>query len=489
MRLAFVNPPFLSNHGRYSREQRSPAITKSGTFYYPMWLSYAAGFMEAQGHDIRVWDAPAKRLTSHEVITQIEGFRPEVLVIATSTPSIYEDVAFCAAMKLLLPDSHIVLVGAHVTALPVETLNLDGSIDAVIIGEYEVTLSELTERIAAGRDMNEVAGLAFRQRRDKAIVVNDPRGPLRDLDSVPWVARTYRRHLDYGDYFYSGNRFPIVVIVSSRGCPNRCTFCSYPQTVTGRVWRHRSVGDVIDEMEFAVREFSPLGEIMFEDDTFTASRERTLQFSEEMLRRGLKVRWSCNARPDLDLPTMKLMRRAGCRSLLVGFESGSQELLDTMNKGTNLNRFKHFMRDSKKAGLLVNGAFLVGMPGETKVTMDKTLEMAKVLSPDVAQFFPIMAYPGTRLYDLCLEKGYLSSKSFRNYLTENGLHNCIVNLPNLSAEEMVAFCDRCRREFYLRPSYLGYKLLQLVSDPAEGSRTLKALRTFAGHLWFGTSTR
>ncbi len=489
MRLAFINPPFLNRHGRYSREQRSPAITKSGTFYYPMWLSYAAGFMESLGHEVRLLDAPAKKLPPELLSDQIERFKPDIVVVATSTPSIYGDVSYAASLKDLLPESFVVLVGVHVTALPAETLSLDESIDAAVIGEYEPVLSELTQRLGEGRDLSGVPGLAFRRRSDNALVVNDSREPLKDLDSIPWVTRTYRKHLDYRDYFYSGNLFPIVVMVSSRGCPNRCIFCSYPQTVTGRAWRTRSMEDVIGEMEFIVREFSPLGEIMFEDDTFTANRERTIRFCEEILRRELKVKWSCNARADLDEKTMKLMQRAGCRSLLVGFESGSQELLDRMKKGTSLGIYKQFMAESKKAGLLVNGAFLVGMPGETVETMEKTLAMAKSLNPDVAQFFPVMVYPGTRLHDLYLENGYISSSNYRDYITEEGLHRCIVNLPNISAVEMVEFCDRCRREFYLRPGYVGYKFAQLIRDPAEGIRTLKAFRKFAKHLFFGTRMR
>jgi anaerobic magnesium-protoporphyrin IX monomethyl ester cyclase len=489
MKLAFLNPPFLPGHGKYSREQRSPAITKSGTFYYPMWLSYAAGFLESQSHEVRLWDAPAKRVAPEFVIAEIERFHPEMLVVATSTPSIYSDVAQAASIKALLPDLYVVLVGVHVTAVPAETLELDLSIDAAVMGEYELTLSQLASRLSEGGDPIDVPGLAYRRRSDKTVVVNGLRDLVRNLDSIPWVTRTYRKHLDYRDYFYSGNRSPVVVMVTSRGCPNGCIFCCYPQTVTGHAWRTRSVGDVVDEMEYVVREFSPLGEIMFEDDTFTSGKERTVRFCEEVLRRGLRVRWSCNARADLDEPTMKLMRRAGCRSLLVGFESGSQALLDKMSKGTSLAGFKQFMADSKKAGLLVNGAFLVGMPGETKETMETTLRMAISLNPDVAQFFPVMAYPGTRIYSNYLADGHITSRNYRDYLTEDGLHRCIVNLPNASAAEMVEFCDRCRRKFYLRPRYLGYKLLQLLINPAEGARTIKAFRTFGKHLLFGSRMR
>lgn len=489
MKLAFFNPPFLPDRGRFSREQRSPAITKSGTFYYPMWLSYAAGFAEAQGYQVRLWDAPAKRLSLEQAAIPLERFKPDTLVVATSTPSIYSDIACAAALKKRLPGVFIVLVGIHATALPVETLNLDESIDAVIMGEYEATLAELCGRLADNQDLSGLAGLAFRRRTDNTVVVNERRELIGDLDSIPWVTRTYARHLDHRDYFYSGNLYPVVVMVSSRGCPNGCIFCSYPQLITGRTWRTRSVEDVVDEMEYAVREFSPLGEIMFEDDTFTTSRERTVLFSEEILRRGVRVRWSCNARADLDLATMQLMRKAGCRSLLVGFESGVQVILDGMNKGTTVDSLKQFMTDSRKADLLVNGAFLVGMPGETRETMANTLALAKRLNPDVAQFFPVMVYPGTRLYELYQQKGYLLPKSYRDYLTEDGLHQCVVDLPAVSAAEMVRFCDHCRREFYLRLEYIYYKFMQLLADPREGNRTLRAFKTFARHLLLGTRAR
>lgn len=486
MRALFLNPPFLPGHGRFSREQRSPGITRSGTFYYPMWLSYAAGYLEARGHDVLLLDAPARRASWEEIAPGVEKFEPGLAVVATSTPSIYSDVSHAEAIKNLFPNAFIILVGVHVSALPAETLELNDAVDAVVVGEYELTLAEVARRLECRLEMKGVPGLVFRNRDDNSPVFNEPAKFNGDLDSIPWVTKTYRKHLHYRDYFYSGNLYPVVSIVTSRGCPNSCVFCAYPQTVTGRAHRTRSIEDVINEMKYIVREFSPLGEIMFEDDTFTANEERTVRFAESVLERGLKVRWSCNARADLKAGTMKLMHRAGCRSLLVGFESGVQSILDGMRKGTTLSRHRQFMTDSKKAGLLINGAFLFGMPGETRETMLQTLGAARLLNPDVAQFFPVMVYPGTRIYEWYKPQGFIRSNDFRDYLTEEGLHNCIVNLPGLSGKELVQFCDYCRRAFYLRPRYLISKAIQAVTDPREGIRTLKAARTFARHLLFGT---
>ncbi len=486
-KVAFINPPFLEQFGRYSREQRSPAITKSGTFYYPMWLSYAAGYLEKAGYGVMLLDAVAGRISSREVESRLLAFRPHLIVLATSTPSIHSDVMQAASLKAALPDAFVTLLGVHVTALPKESLVLGQSVDAVVVGEYEQVLAELAGRLESGANLDGVPGLVYRRGEDGAIVDNGPQTVISDLDSIPWVTRTYRKHLDYRNYFYSGNRYPVVVFVTARGCPNRCIFCVYPQTVTGRAHRTRSIGDVVDEMEYVVRDFPRLGEIMFEDDTFTADKERTVRFAEEVLRRGLKVRWSCNARADLDLDLMVLMRKAGCRSLLVGFESGSQTILDRMKKNNNLDRYRRFIRDSKKAGLLVNGAFLVGMPGETQETMKQTLDMARSLNPDVAQFFPVMVYPGTEIYEIYRERGYLVSDNFRDWLTDEGLHNCVVNLPGVTHKEMVRFCDSCRRSFYLRPRYVLYKIVQGLRDPEEGIRTVKAARLFARHLFYGSS--
>jgi len=482
MKAAFVNPPFFS---KYSREQRSPAVTKSGTFYYPMWLSYAAGYAEKIGHEVQLWDAPADGWTVGDILARLRDFSPGLVVVSTSTPSIYNDVEVAAAIKDLLPGAFVVLVGDHVSALPNETLALNSAIDAVAVGEYEHTIAELAEHLEEGRGdgLEEITGLVYRDKHEQRnFVANSPRNLVANLDEIPWVSRTYKRFLNYHNYFYSGNLYPLVVFNTSRGCPHRCSFCVYQQTFTGHRMRYRSVGDVVDEMEYVVREFSPLGEIMFEDDTLTISKKRTMELCEEVLRRNLKVRWSCNARVQLDLETMKLMRRSGCRSLLVGFESGSQVVLNGMRKGSKLELYERFMQDTRKAGLLVNGTFLVGCPGETRETMRQTLELAKRLNPDFAQFFPVMVYPGTELYDDYKQKGYIVSENFRDWLNAEGLHNCMVNLPGLSAREMVGFCDTCRREYYLRPRYIAYKLLQALRSPSEGIRTIKTARTAFKHI-------
>ncbi len=487
MNVLFVNPPFMSEHGRFSREQRSPAITKSGTFYYPMWLCYAAGLLEARGFNVKVVDAPAKRMDAGEVVEIAKAFSPSLVVVDTSTPSIFNDVSVASMIKDET-GAFTVLVGPHPSAMPDETLAIDVSIDAVARREYEYTILEVAEIIDRGAlsraSLSMVKGLSFRWEGE--VFHNDERPLLEDLDSLPFVSKVYRKHLDYRDYFYAHSKHPIVTLMTGRGCPYRCVYCLYPQTFSGHKLRYRSVEKVVDEIEYCLQNFQDLKEIMFEDDTLTVNKKRAIEFAEEILRRGLKFHWSANARADVDLETMKLLKRAGARLFCVGVESGDQRVLDSMKKGITVERIRQFFKDAKTAGIKIHACFLVGNPGETKETLERTLQFAKELNPDTAQFFPIMVYPGTEAYDWAVQNGYLTTTDFRKWITEEGLHNCVLSRPSLSDRELVEFCDRARKEFYLRPGYILSKVIDGLTDPAEFKRLAKGARTFSKYLWKGT---
>jgi anaerobic magnesium-protoporphyrin IX monomethyl ester cyclase len=481
MKIIFLNPPYLK---MFSRPQRSPAVTKSGTLYFPMWLSYAAGFAEKGGHTIDLIDAPAAGLALDAVLERVRGFAPGLIVVETSTPSIYNDVDVCGRLKQVLPGAFTILVGTHVSALPEESLGLSPAVDAVAVGEYDATIAELAAALDAGRDIATVAGLC--RRGAAGPVRTAARPPIEDLDAFPFVSGIYRRFLRIGDYFNPNALYPMVTITTSRGCPFQCTFCVYPQTMMGHKLRLRSVANVLDEIEYIVREFPEAAAIFFEDDTFAAVKKRCIEIAEGIVARGLTVSWTANARADLDYETMRVMRRSGCRCLCVGFESGSQRLLDTIKKRISVDKMAQFMADARRAGILIHGCFIVGHPGETRETMEQTLALAQRLSPDTVQFYPIMVYPGTEAYDWYRERGLIATNDFSQWLTPSGLHNTVVRSEDVSAEELVRFCDRARREFYLRPGYLLYKLKQTLTKPSEMRRNLKSARTFLRHLVRGS---
>ena len=488
MRISFVNPPFLKH---FSRPQRSPAVTKSGTLYYPMWLASAAAFAEAGGHKIDLIDAPAADLSESMVISRIMDFGSSLAVIETSTPSIYNDVEFCEKLKHALAEEgkaiFTVLVGTHVSALPEQSLRLNVAVDAVAQGEFDATVKELADALVNGSDLGQVSGLWLRQGEE--IIQTGEREPLHDLDSIPFISSIYKRFLDPQHYFNPNALFPMVTITTSRGCPHRCFFCVYPQTMMGHRLRCRSVKNVVDEIEYIVGQFPEVKAVFFEDDTFPANKQRCLAICEEIIRRKIKISWTANARVDLDLETMLMMKKAGCRCLCVGFESGSQELLDAMKKGIRLEQSEQFMEAARKANLLIHGCFMVGLPGETKETMQQTLDFAIRLRPDAIQMYPVMVYPGTAAYSWYEQRGLIATQDFSQWLTPSGLHNTVIRGENLTAEELVAFCDQARKKFYLRPAYLSYKIRQMISHPAEIKRTLKSARTFAKYLFFGSDLR
>lgn len=489
-KVLFLNPPFMSSHGKFSREQRSPAVTKSGTFYYPMWLCYAAGLLEENGFEIKVLDAPAKGMNIDEVMTIAADFSPALTIVDTSTPSIYNDADIASRIKKQT-GSFIVLVGTHPSAVPEETLNIDSAIDAVTRREYEFTVLELARIISNGKpalhELQQIDGLSFRH--ELSIYHNKERRLTENLDELPFVSKVYKEHLDYGDYFYAHSRYPIITLITSRGCPHQCVYCLYPQTFNGHKLRNRSIKNVVDEIEYCLREFPDLEEIMFEDDTLTVNKKRSTEFAEEILRRGLTFRWSANSRADIDLESMQLLKRAGARLFCVGIESGDQAVLDAMKKKLSVSRIRQFFKDARKVGLLIHGCFLVGNPSETKSTLETTLNFAMELNPDTAQFFPIMIYPGTAAYNWARENKYLTTEDYREWLSHEGLHNCVLSRPGLSNYELVEFCDSARRKFYTRPSYIIRKLIQGLSNPQELKRLLKGALTLSKYILKRTERR
>ena len=482
MKIVTLNPPYFP---LYSRASRSPAVTKSSTLYYPFFLAYSTGVLEEDGFDVSLIDAPAEKLDRNQTLELIAVIKPDIVVCETSTPSIENDMEVISAIKEIgVP--FIVAVGPHVSALPEEVLSENKSLDAVARREYEYTIRKLCRHLQEfGLDSNfgDIEGLSFRA--NGTIQHNPDNAPIENLDELPFVSRVYRDHLrkHIASYFYGANLHPVVSILSGRGCPHRCAYCVYPQTITGNRYRMRSVTNVVDELEFIQRELPEVREIFIEDDTLTANRKRARLLSQKIIDRKLKITWSTNSRADADIQTLKIMSKAGCRLLCVGFESGSQVILDKLGKNINSDRYMKFRKDAAKAGILIHGCFMYGNDGESVESMHETLKMAKQLNCDTAQFYPIMVYPGTRAYDDYKRKGWITAKNYRDWLTQEGLHNCVVSLPTLPKETLVNFCDQSRREYYLRPKYILSKVIQILRNPWEAKRILRASRTLLKYIF------
>jgi len=475
MNVLLINPPFLP---KYSRSSRSPAVTKSGTIYYPIWLAHAAGLLEKRGHGVMLLDFPAEGKELEDYRQRITEFDPGMVLCDTSTPSIETDVRALETVKSWFPVPPLsVLVGTHPSALPEQTFKGNSAIDIIARGEYDWTLCDLAEQ----PPMEKVAGISYRH---NGHVVHNPDRPFAEnLDEIPFVSSTYKKHLNIANYFYAHCQNPVISIFAGRGCPNHCFYCVYPQVMFGRRYRHRSVGHFVDELEYIQRETPEVREVLIDDDNFTADQDFVSNVCDEIVRRGVTITWTCEARVNLRYEVMVKMKKAGCRLLVAGFESGDQSVLDSINKGTTLEQGEEFARRAKNAGLRVHGCFMVGNREETRQTLQRTLAFALRLPLDTAQFFPLMVYPGTEAYTWAEQHGYIRADNFRQWLTAEGMHNCVLNTEHLSACELVDFCDYARRQFYLRPRYLTYKVLDVLQHPGEIGRTSKAAMTLVTHLF------
>ena len=445
MRVAFLNPMFGKD---FTKSARWFARSRGRVQRHPDYLCMAAATVEAAGHDLFFLDAQAKNLPTEVFLPDLKAFQPDLVVHQASTPSIDSDIQ-AAAMCKDATGAPNVLVGPHVSAEPRDTLErANGAVDAVAVGEYDHTLRDLANGVA----FKECAGIAWMD--GGAYVRNDNRAAIENLDALPFPAW---RHIDINDYRDAGKLFPFLTLISGRGCWGQCTFCQLPQVMNGHRYRARSVENVIAEIEYDRRLFPNLQEIMFEDDTLTMStgKDRLVALCEELLRKDFRIAWSANARVDMhDFDVLDLMKRAGCRMLCVGFEFGDQDVLDRVKKRTTVAQMREFAKNASKAGIRIHGCFMIGGPGETRDTARKTIDLARGLKIDTAQFSGVTAYPGTAFYQWVKDNGYLIPTDWRGWVDDNYEQVATQSLPGLSVEETNALIDEGLRRFYLRPSQM-----------------------------------
>lgn len=476
MKVCFINPPFKPEYGKFSRESRSPSIGHSGVLYYPLWLIYAAAVTEQHGFDIAFIDAPAKQLTVAQTMERVEHEAADarLFVLDTSTPSIYSDVAFGVQLKEKYPDSKIMLVGTHPSATDVETININEAIDLVARHEYDYIVLQTACALRDNVDFSTVMGLTYRSEDDEIRRTPDAEH-IEQLDEIPMAAPFIKKYLDVKDYVFPAASFPAIQIFTGRGCPAHCNYCVYPQTLHGHKYRLRSPEHVVQEFRYIADNFPEVHEVVIEDDTFTANKKRVIKICELLIQSGLnkRLKWLCNARVNIDLETMQAMKKAGCHLLIPGFESYNEHILRNIKKGSNLQLIDAYVANARKAGLMIHACYMVGNEGETRETMETTLAAAMRFKTDTAQFFPLIPYPGTEAYEWAKSNGYISGK-YEDYLQTDGTLNCVLNTPELSAQELVDFCAYARKKYYMRPWYIAHRIWKGLRDPEDLKRSLKA---------------
>ncbi len=431
MRILLLSPPYLPD---YMRNARCDYVSLSQAQWYPIWLSYCGALLESKGHQVELIDAPAERLSNNEVLKKSVEFKPGWTVVYSSTKSQESDIEFSKKIKEKT-GSKLVFVGPFVSIDPKVVMEADTSIDYAVKGEFEYPVLELVEK----RSLGKIKNLYYRKRKK---IVKNPARPLltgKQLDQLPFVTRFYYRHLDLKNYMIPQEPYPFVDLFTGRGCYwGVCTFCLWVHSfIPGKVYNKRSIGNVIEEVKWVLENMKEVKEIFIQDDTLPGWRGKEL--AQAILDNKLKLTWACYARADIGYDSLRLMRKSGCRSLHVGYESANQKVLNKIAKGINLKQMDEFTKNANKLGFEIHGDFLVGLPGESPETARRTIDWAKNAGLASAQFSILNLYPKTPLYEYLAKHNYLKNDE--------------PSYPNFSNEEIRVWAKRAYREFYFSWAY------------------------------------
>jgi hopanoid biosynthesis associated radical SAM protein HpnJ len=438
MKTLFINPPSFDGFdgGAGSRYQARREIRSS---WYPTWLAQPAAMVP----DSKLIDAPPAGLTIDQVAPLARDY--ELIVLHTSTPSLASDAKFAARLKDENPKVIVGMVGPHVGVLPLESMSRAPAVDWVAVGEFDYTCQD----VASGKPFAQVLGVAYRD--NGRVAFTAPRPPLEDMDQLPSVMHVYKRDLTIENYFIGYLQHPYVSHYTGRGCRSKCTFCLWPQTLGGHSYRTRSVGNVLSEMALAKEYFPQVREFFFDDDTFTDNLPRAEEIAKGLGRLGLT--WSCNAKANVPRKTLEILKANGLRLLLVGYESGNQQILNNIKKGIRLDIAREFSRNARELGITIHGTFILGLPGETPETIRETIRYACEIEPETIQVSLAAPYPGTELYRQAQERGWLQIQDAA-LVDTHGIQTTALNYPGISQTIVFDSVDAFYRKLYFLPRKL-----------------------------------
>ena len=432
------------------------------SFWYPTWLAQPAALVPGS----RVLDAPADELTVEQSLAIARGY--DLVIMHTSTPSFPTDARFAELLKEANPSIRIGLVGAKTMVDPDGSLRATTAVDFVCREEFDYTCKDVADGLA----LEDIKGLSYR-RADGGIVHNLPRPMIENMDDLPFVAPVYQRDLKIDNYFIGYLKHPYVSFYTGRGCRSKCTFCLWPQTVGGHRYRVRSAQSVIEEVKWIKENMPNVREIMFDDDTFTDTSNLP---RVEAIARGmgeLGMTWSCNAKANVPYNTLKVMKDNGLRLLLVGYESGDDDILHNIKKGLRTDIARRFTADCRKLGIVIHGTFILGLPGETTDTIEKTIEFAKEINPHTIQVSLAAPYPGTALYRQAVAEGWLQETEAQHLVNEKGVQLAAISYPHLSKEQIYHSMEVFYKRFYFRPSKIWEIVLEMSTSWEMTRRRLR----------------
>jgi hopanoid biosynthesis associated radical SAM protein HpnJ len=459
MKTLFLQPPSFDGFdgGAGSRYQAKREIR---SFWYPTWLAQPAALVPGS----KLIDSPPARISLETVIDSARAH--DLVVMHTSTPSFASDLRVAAALKAEKPSLKIGMVGAKVAVQPKESMEAGaGIIDFVARNEFDFTIKEVAE----DRPWADIDGLTWRD-RDGTLQHNRERAILEDMDQLPFVTEIYQRDLRIEDYFIGYLLHPYVSFYTGRGCKSRCTFCLWPQTVGGHRYRVRSAQNVAEEIRLCQKMFPQVREYFFDDDTFTDDLPRAEAIAKELGKLG--VTWSCNAKANVPRETLKVLKDNGLRLLLVGYESGNQQILYNIKKGMRIDVARRFTKDCHELGIKIHGTFILGLPGESRETIEETIKFATEINPHTIQVSLAAPYPGTFLYKQALENGWLDVNN-AELIDDHGVQIAPLTYPHLAHTEIFDNVETFYKKFYFRAPKIAAIVGEMVTSRQMMVRRLR----------------
>ena len=454
MKVLLVNPPF-------EQEEESVGKTKSVrkvlNIIPPLGITYIAAVLEKIGAEVKIIDC-ATGVSYEKVFKMLKEEFPDVIGITSTTPAFVNAKKVASFVRRELPRVKTIIGGAQVSALPHETMETS-LFDIGVLGEGELTIEKLFKNYENNdfKELDKINGIVYVN--ENGVQQNKNQEFINNLDSIPLPARHLLPHpICYQPTPASCRRVPYAVMITSRGCPAQCTFCD--RKIFGESYRMRSTANLFAEIEEVVSEYG-VREVRFFDDTFTVKKKRVYEICDEFEKRKLNVIWTCLTKVvNVDGPMLKRMRKAGCWQVLYGLESGDDRMLKLLRKGNTVEKNKRAIRLAKEAGLEVRGDFIVGTPGETWVSLEKTVQFAIDMKLDYAHFNKFNPLPGSELYRQLVRQGYKFDFSKSSTLD----HTEVLYMnPGMDKDKFSEYLDKANKRFYLRPNYILHRLLSIRS--------------------------
>lgn len=440
MKVLFVNPPQTASKYKFM-----------GVIAPPLGIAYMAGVLQENNIDVEILDASAEDMDFKDVEKELLKRKPDLVALTALTPTIGRALETAQVVKETLPDSIVVMGGYHPTFNFIETLE-DENVDIVIRGEGEYIMLNLVQALENQSSLHDVKGIVFEDKNSKEIVVN-PEAPLiQDLDELPFPALNL---LPMKKYRLLDMDTHMTTMITTRGCPMQCSFCS-SAAMHGKKIRERSIENIVDEIEYLKTNYD-INTIAFMDDTFTLKKRKVMAICDEILKRNIEIMWGCTSRVDtLDEKLLKKMKEAGCITIFIGVESADQQQLDNMCKNTTIAKIENAFKIAHKLKIRTIASVALGMPGDTKEIMNKTVKFVHKLKPNYAIYSLATPYPGTRFYKEAFEKNLIKIKDWSKYT----LITPILETIDCSLNDMRKIQAKAFMKFYLRPHYIIRQFLQ-----------------------------